>query len=357
MTHWWRAEDTSIDHPKLLKLSDAMFRAWYTLNCVASANDGALPPTEDVAIRLRMKPVKVAEWITKLVAAGLYDNDNGIFKPHNWSKRQYKSDKTDPTNAERQKRYRNRHRNDSNGVTDSESNDVTDKRPEQSRAETDSEQSRADARALDEIGLKNEAVLVASFTAVCASLGRKPPDMRQIATWLLDGIAIGTIQAAVTPILKRKADMASLAYCDSAVREGHAKAGVAPSLEPVPLTDDDWRATVRRFKANGSLWSRHAGPEPGMIGCRCPVHVLVEANIDPATGHDIGSGWHFVVEGTVEMAAFLHEAQSRKARPPKLIEIEQDGVAKRGFFSPIAVPNGYDEATGEKLAPRSEDAA
>lgn len=121
MSRWWRAEDTSIDHPKLLRLSDAMHRAWYTLMCIASANDGVLPPTEDIALRLRMKPAVVASWITQLVSGGLFDNDGGVFRPHNWNTRQYKTDVTDPTNAERQKRYRNAHRN---AVTT-----VTDKRP------------------------------------------------------------------------------------------------------------------------------------------------------------------------------------------------------------------------------------
>jgi hypothetical protein len=118
MSRWWRAEDTSIDHPKLLRLSDAMHRAWYTLMCISSANGGCLPPVDDIALRLRMKPGQVAAWITHLVTAGLFDNDNGTFRPHNWDRRQYKTDVTDPTNAARQKRYRDRHRNDSNAVTD-----------------------------------------------------------------------------------------------------------------------------------------------------------------------------------------------------------------------------------------------
>jgi hypothetical protein len=129
MSRWWRAEDTSIDHPKLLLLSDAMHRAWYTLMCVASANDGELPPVEHIAARLRMKPGQVAAWITHLVTAGLFDNDAGTFRPHNWARRQYKTDVTDPTNATRQKRYREKHRN---AVTT-----VTDKRPE---TEADTEQ-------------------------------------------------------------------------------------------------------------------------------------------------------------------------------------------------------------------------
>ncbi len=156
MSRWWRAEDTSIDHPKLLLLSDAMHRAWYTLMCVASANGGALPPVEHIAARLRMKPGQVAAWITHLVSAGLFDNDDGIFRPHNWNKRQYKTDVTDTTNAERQKRYRNKHRNGSNG----DSNAVTVKRPE---TETETEDTIVEARPGASMFTEGSKVLADAF--------------------------------------------------------------------------------------------------------------------------------------------------------------------------------------------------
>jgi hypothetical protein len=243
MSRWWRAEDTSIDHPKLLRLSDAMFRAWYTLNCIASANDGVLPAADDIAIRLRIKPTKVAEWITKLVTAGLYDNDDGIFRPHNWDKRQYKSDVTDPTAPERMKRYREKKRNYRNAT-------VTVKRPE-AEQKTDTEQSTADARELDEIGLKQEGLLRMAFTVECASRP-KAPDMSIIRTWLLDGIGMGTISQTVPPILRRKLDMVSLSYCDAAVREAHGKAPTAAGLQVVSQQEFIIEGTVE-----WSCWDRH----------------------------------------------------------------------------------------------------
>jgi hypothetical protein len=131
----------------------------------------------------------------------------------------------------------------------------------------------------------------------------------------------------------------------------------APSLEPVPLSDGDWRSTVTRFKANRSQWSRHAGPEPGMAGCRCPVQVLVDAQIDPATGYDMTPSWFFIDHTTNEASAFMHDAQSRRVRPPAILKFEQDGVERCGFFSQIAIPSGYDEATGERIAPTNEEDA
>lgn len=45
----------------------------------------------------------------------------------------------------------------------------------------------------------------------------------------------------------------------------------------------DYEQTVMRWKNNG-VWSRHLGPEPGMVGCRCPHDILIRHGIDPKTG-------------------------------------------------------------------------
>lgn len=109
MSHWWRAHDDAVDNVKLGRLTDRLFRAWFNLNCLASANGGRLPHIGDVAFKLRVSEHKAAEIITALVAAGLYERVEDRFEPHNWALRQFKSDTVDPTNAERQRRYRERH--------------------------------------------------------------------------------------------------------------------------------------------------------------------------------------------------------------------------------------------------------
>src|ERR1035438_3653428 len=107
MSRWFRFYDDTINHPKALKLSDRLYRVWVGLLCVASKNDGQLPSMEDCALLLRLQPERMAEALVCLVGAGLLDRDEtGSLAPHNWDKRQFKSD----VSAERTKRYRQRHR-------------------------------------------------------------------------------------------------------------------------------------------------------------------------------------------------------------------------------------------------------
>ena len=115
MTRWFRFYGDAINNPKVLRLSDAMFRAWVTLLCIASQYEGILPAAADIALILRMKVHKVAEWLTVLTTAGLLDClEDGTFRPHNWNERQFQSD----VSSERVKRFRERKRNVSSTVSE-----------------------------------------------------------------------------------------------------------------------------------------------------------------------------------------------------------------------------------------------
>ena len=152
------------------------------------------------------------------------------------------------------------------------------------------------------MGLKQEGLLKAAFIAECA--GRpSAPDMLIIGTWLLDGISVATISGTVPPILRRKADMVSLAYCDAAVREAHARA-------------------------------KTAGPQ------------IVHSPQEP---------YVLVVHGTPESAAWDHNNREKGLRPPFYCKQIVDGVEIIAARCPSLVPPGYDEATGEKLAPANAE--
>lgn len=104
---WWRAQNASVDNPKLIMLSDKAHRNWYNLNCVANEHGGVLPALNVIAVKLRVSEARAAAAITELVAKRLFDKrEDGSYAPHDWNQWQYKTDETDVTNADRQKRHR-----------------------------------------------------------------------------------------------------------------------------------------------------------------------------------------------------------------------------------------------------------
>lgn len=301
MTHWWRAYDDAIDHPKLLKLSDAMHRAWWTLQCIASANGGVLPPTADIAVRLRMKPSKVALWLTELVKARLIDNCDGVFRPHNWDDRQFLSD----SSTERVKRHRDKKRNVSPSVTRNVSVTANETAPEQSRADSDTEQSRAEPACapIDEDLRRKAAALGASISAHFVGRQLPIPDLKRCEHWLREGYAQGTILAAVEAVLKRGTKPSTLEYFDGAIKDKHAKA--APeSLQIVP---------------------------PG----------------------------EFIVEGTMEWSCWERHLRETTGRGSPCTDSRhpETGSVRRGWYRPSTVPPGYDEVTGERMPPKDEEDA
>jgi hypothetical protein len=135
VSRWFRFYPETIHDPKILELSDGLYRAWTILLCIASEHDGELPSAAKIAISLRVKPHRVAEWLTALSRAGLMDNADGVFSPHNWQVRQYKTDKSDPTGAKRAKDYRDRRRD----ARDASRRDGRDGNEPTSRPETETE--------------------------------------------------------------------------------------------------------------------------------------------------------------------------------------------------------------------------
>ena len=105
MARWFRSYVEKLHNLKVRRLSDAHYRAWDSLLCVAAMHDGLLPALADVALLLHRTPAATAKLIEALIAAGLFVRTERGIEPHDWNEWQYKSDGS----AERMRRHRQRH--------------------------------------------------------------------------------------------------------------------------------------------------------------------------------------------------------------------------------------------------------
>ena len=134
MNRWFRVYDDVLDDPKVQRLQPELFKAWINVLCLASKNDGALPPIEDCAFGLRMTAGGARETLDALAHAGLIDIEVDKSKPHNWDKRQFQSDRSTP----RVQRFRHARRNVSSTVSET---------PPETETETETEKKEKRARA------------------------------------------------------------------------------------------------------------------------------------------------------------------------------------------------------------------
>lgn len=107
MSRWFRFYSDAMRDPKVSALSDSDFRIWTELLAVAADNDGLIPPLADTSRILRRRLDKLINAVKRLTEVGLIDACEDGFEPHNWQKRQYKSDNS----TERVKRFRAAQRN------------------------------------------------------------------------------------------------------------------------------------------------------------------------------------------------------------------------------------------------------
>jgi hypothetical protein len=125
MSRWFRTYADTHRNSKIARLSDREFRQWHQLLCIASENDGLIPPAEDLKHLLRMRLDHCSTLLSRFQSGGLLDALEGGYAPHNWNKRQYKSD----TSTDRVQKYRAK-RNVSGNVSGT---------PPDTEAETDTE--------------------------------------------------------------------------------------------------------------------------------------------------------------------------------------------------------------------------
>ncbi len=249
------------------QLPDALFKALVNLWCLASQNGGALPPMEDVAYKLRVKPARAADQVKKLLATGLLERDGAVVVPHNWGSRQFQSDHSTP----RVQRFRQRQRQMAGNVAQRTFE------PANGAARDHTGENRPGVHGIGK-NLETElrqAIVQAFATAHAPNV----PDTARAGVWLSQGYDAGIILAVVTEIVARKPNLASLHYFDAPIREAHAAR--APKRLPVGEAPQLKIEDAVRMFASTRHWSRHAGPAPGLSGCRAPPALLAQYGLLP----------------------------------------------------------------------------
>lgn len=100
---WFRLYDEALDDPKVQRLPAELFKVWINILCLANRGKGLILTISDISFGLRVSNQKAASYVSELCDAGLIDiTEDGAFMPHNWFKRQYKSD----SSTERVQRHR-----------------------------------------------------------------------------------------------------------------------------------------------------------------------------------------------------------------------------------------------------------
>jgi hypothetical protein len=102
MSRWWRCYADTHRNQKIATLSDKDFRLWHRLLCVASENDGMIPPPDQLKRLVGMRYDHLKGGLRRLISCVLIEALGDGYCPHNWDKRQYKSD----TSTDRVRKHR-----------------------------------------------------------------------------------------------------------------------------------------------------------------------------------------------------------------------------------------------------------
>jgi hypothetical protein len=102
---WFRVHGKDVvDSPKVQMLTDALFKFWVNVLCLASEMDGVVPPVNRLAFKLHIPEAKAKRQLSELVNAKLIDEVSGSLAMHDWDKWQYNSG----ASTERVRRHRER---------------------------------------------------------------------------------------------------------------------------------------------------------------------------------------------------------------------------------------------------------
>jgi hypothetical protein len=244
MSRWLRFYADTMRNPKVMRLSDADYRLWTKLLCVAAENEGSIPPASDLKLILGARLDHLQGGLKRLISGGLIDLLGDGYTPHNWDKFQYKSD----TSNERVARHRAKR-----NVT------VT---PPDTEADTEKKEPIADAMDGKPSQDANPAVDPIDLKALLFSTG-KPYLIRNGVSPANAGAIIGKWRQS---------------YGDGAVIDALALAEAEACSAPIPFIT---KILENRNGRNGPRPVGGAGPEgqsrPGTVAWNAGLNLIERA--------------------------------------------------------------------------------
>lgn len=287
MSRWFRMYDDVINDPKVMRLAPAMRWQWVAVLCVASKNGGAIPPVADLSFALRISEDEAGAILGALVTAGLVDEAaGGEHAPHNWEGRQYKSD----VSTSRVKAFRERQRNGDGNVSGNVSSNVSETVDETPPEQKQTQKQKQVSRAIEDRPAAPPSRFE-EFWRECprrdGANPRKPAETRfnSLVKTGLDPQML--IDEAVkwrraeegrskigTPYVARVTTwLGEQRWSDHAATAALQLLGGEAAQFPI-------EDAVKMF-AKGGYWSRHAGPAPGLSGCKASAELLAQYGLLP----------------------------------------------------------------------------
>jgi hypothetical protein len=109
---WFRLYSEFSHDPKVQMLSEAMQRRYVMLMCMRCSDVTVTLRDDEIAFHLRISDAELSQTKVLFIDKGFVDEHWNLL---NWDKRQFKSDH-DPSGAQRQKRFRDKKRRESNAL-------------------------------------------------------------------------------------------------------------------------------------------------------------------------------------------------------------------------------------------------
>jgi hypothetical protein len=292
---WFRIYERSVDDPKLQLLPPPLFKSWFNLMCLSSANGGRLPDTQFIAFKLRISERKAADIISDLQQRELIDeHEDGSLSPHDWGEWQYTSDRS----TERVKRHRETKRNVASNTARNDENakdETLQQRPQNTETDTEPDTESSEAKASGAAAPNGHQAMNGTAPSPSVPIDDRTWLFRDGLDWLADVTrnSADSQRALMAKWLKETGDDAGLLR--KTIEEAREKRVMHPQswmakVLPVKIREAaataapdekaQWRLMVRVYR-DKQIWPMGHGPNPDQPGCEAPGEVLAEFGFIP----------------------------------------------------------------------------